>query len=69
MDYDTVDGALNSQFLLGWSPNPGTAIYAGYNDNSTYRGFNEFNNRFDNGFRRDGSRFFIRLSYLFRKSF
>jgi ribosome modulation factor len=68
MDYDTVDGSMNSQFLFGWSPNPGTAIYAGYNDNSSYRGFNEFKNQFDNGFRRDGSRFFIRLSYLFRKS-
>ena len=68
MDYETVDGTINSQLLFGWSPNPGTAFYVGYNDNSNYRAFNEFRNRFDEGFRRDGRRFFIRFSYLFRKS-
>ena len=68
LDYETVDGTINSQILFGWSPNPGTAFYVGYNDNSNYRGFNEFRNRFDDAFRRDGRRFFIRLSYLFRKS-
>jgi hypothetical protein len=68
-DYETVAGSLNSQVLFGWNPNPGTALYVGYNDNSFYRGFNNFNNQFDNGFRRDGRSFFIRASYLFRKSF
>lgn len=68
MDYETVDGTLNSQLLFGWSPNPGTAFYIGYNDNSNYRAYNEFRNRFDEGFRRDGRRFFVRFSYLFRKS-
>jgi hypothetical protein len=68
LDYETVDGTINSQLLLGWNPNPGTAFYVGYNDNSNYRAFNEFRDRFDEGFRRDGRRFFIRLSYLFRKS-
>ncbi|NOT49603.1 MAG: carbohydrate binding family 9 domain-containing protein [Acidobacteria bacterium] len=67
-DYETIDGTINSQLLLGWSPNPGTAFYVGYNDNSSYRAFNEFRERFDDGFRRDGRRFFIRISYLFRKS-
>lgn len=69
MDYETVDGTINSQLLFGWSPNPGTAFYVGYNDNSNYRAFNEFRNRFDEGFRQDGRRFFIRFSYLFRRSF
>ena len=68
LDYETVDGTINSQLLFGWSPNPGTAFYAGYNDNSNYRAFNEFRDRFDDGFRRDGRRFFIRMAYLFRKS-
>ena len=68
-DYETVDGSLNSQHLFGWNPSPGTAFYLGYNDNSGYRTFNEFNNQFDPGFRRYGRRFFIRMSYLFRKSF
>lgn len=68
LDYETIDGTINSQLLLGWSPNPGTAFYVGYNDNSNYRAFNEFRNRFDDSFRQDGRRFFIRMSYLFRKS-
>lgn len=69
MDYETVDGTINSQLLLGWSPNPGTAFYLGYNDNSNYRAYNDFRSRFDEGFRQDGRRFFIRFSYLFRRSF
>jgi hypothetical protein len=68
-DYETVEGSINSQLLFGINPSPGTAFYVGYNDNSFYRGFNEFDNRFDGGFRRDGRSFFIRASYLFRKSF
>ena len=68
-DYETVQGSLNSQMLFGWNPSPGKAFYIGYNDNSFYRGFNDFRNQFDTGFRRDGRSFFIRASYLFRKSF
>ncbi len=69
IDYETVDGSINSQTVFGWNPSPGTALFIGYNDNSLYRGFNDFNGRFDEGFRRDGRSFFIRMSYLFRKSF
>jgi len=68
MDYETVDGTINSQILFGWNPSPGKAFYVGYNDNSNYRAYNDYRNRFDEGFRRDGRRFFIRFSYLFRKS-
>lgn len=68
MDFETIDGSVNSQLLFGWSPNPGTAVYVGYNDNSNYRAFNAFRNQFDEGFRRDGRTFFLRMSYLFRKS-
>lgn len=67
-DYQALDGSVNGQLLFGWSPNPGTAFYIGYNDNLLYRGFNPYLDSFDNGFRRDGRRFFIRLSYLFRRS-
>ncbi len=69
VDYESVRGTVNSQLLFGWNPSPGTAFYVGYNDNSLYKGFNDFNGRFDEGFRRDGRSFFIRMSYLFRKSF
>ena len=68
-DYNTVTGSVDSQVLFGWSPNPGTAFYVGYNDASSYRGFNDFTNMFDRGFRRDNATFFVRASYLFRKSF
>ena len=68
VDYETIDGTINSQLLFGWSPNPGTAFYLGYNDNSNYRAYNDYRNQFDTGFRQDGRRFFIRMSYLFRKS-
>lgn len=68
-DYETIRGSLNSQLLFGWNPSPGKAFYLGYNDNSFYKGFNDFNNQFDTRFRRDGRSFFIRASYLFRKSF
>ncbi len=69
IDYDTLDATINSQLLFGWSPNPGTAFYVGYNDNSSYKGYNDFREDFDNGFRRDERRFFIRMSYLLRRSF
>ncbi len=68
-DYETIDGTLNGQMLFGWSPNPGTAFYVGYNENLLYRSYNEFAGRFDPAFRRDARSFFIRASYLFRKSF
>ena len=68
-DYETVGNSVNGQMLFGWNPSPGTAFYVGYNDNSFYRGYNNFINDFDTGFRRDGRSFFIRASYLFRKSF
>lgn len=68
-DYETVNGTLNGQMLFGWSPNPGTAFYIGYNDNLLYRGYDPYSGQFDGGFRRDGRSFFIRASYLFRKSF
>lgn len=68
-DYDTLDAQIRGQLLFGWNPNPGTAFYVGYNDDVKYRGFNDFTNGFDSGFRRDGRTFYIRMSYLFRKSF
>ncbi|MEZ5308380.1 MAG: DUF5916 domain-containing protein [Pyrinomonadaceae bacterium] len=69
LDYNTVSGSLDTQLLFGWTPSPGTAFFAGYNDSSYYRGYNYFSNNFDPAFRRDNQAFFIRVSYLFRKSF
>ena len=68
-DYDTLRSNASGQFLAGWNPNPGTAFYVGYNDNFNYNGFNPYTNQGEPGFARNSRTFFIRASYLFRKSF
>ncbi len=67
-DYDTLTRNARGQMLFGWNPNPGTAIYFGYNDNFNYGGFNPFTKNHEPKFKRNSKTFFIRLSYLFRKS-
>ena len=69
VDYDTLASNIRGQFLLGWTPNPGTAFYVGYNDDLNRNGFNQFTGELEPGFRRNGRTFFIKMSYLFRKSF
>jgi hypothetical protein len=68
-DYDTLSRNVSGQFLVGWNPHPGTAFYVGYNDNFNYQGFSPFTNQHEAGFERNSRTFFIRASYLFRKSF
>jgi hypothetical protein len=67
IDYDTLASSMRGQFLLGWAPNPGTSFYVGYNDDLNYNGFSSGN--IVPGFRRNGRTFFIKMSYLFRRSF
>jgi hypothetical protein len=69
VDYDSLSSNIQGQFLFGWTPNPGTAFYAGYNDDLNHNGFNRFTGQLEPGFRRNGRTFFIKMSYLFRKSF
>jgi hypothetical protein len=69
MDYDTLQANLRGQFLLGWTPNPGTSFYIGYNDDLNYNGFNPFTVQPETGFRRNGRTFFIKVSYLIRRTF
>jgi hypothetical protein len=68
VDYDSISSSVRGQFLFGWTPNPGTALYIGYNDDARYNGFGPFSKHLERGFRRDGRTFFIKMSYLFRKS-
>lgn len=68
-DYDTLNSNASGQFLFGWNPNPGTAFYIGYNDNFNYNGFSPYTGQFEPRFERNSRTFFIRASYLFRKSF
>ncbi len=68
-DYDSLRSRIRGQYLVGWTPRPGTAFYAGYNDDLSINGFNRFNSTPARGLDLYGRTFFIKLSYLFRKSF
>ena len=69
LDYDSLSSNVSGQALFGWNPNPGTAFYVGYNDNFNYNGFSPYTSQIEPGFARNSRTFFIRASYLFRKSF
>src|SRR6185503_566330 len=69
VDYNTLNSRVRSQLLLGWTPSPGTSFYVGYNDDMNYNSPNPFTGELAPGFRRNSRTFFIKMSYLFRKSF
>lgn len=69
LDYDSISSNFSGQYLLGWNPSPGKALYVGYNDDSNFNGFNPYSGVYEPRFQRNSRTFFIRLSYLFRKSF
>ncbi|CAN5397700.1 hypothetical protein BH20ACI1_BH20ACI1_05610 [soil metagenome] len=69
VDYSSLSSNASGQFLVGYNPSPGTAFYVGYNDNFNYNGFNPFTGQLEPRFERNSRTFFIRASYLFRKSF
>ena len=69
LDYSTINSRLRSQALFGWTPSPGTAFYVGYNDDLNYETPHPFRNEIVPGFRRNSRTFFIKMSYLIRRSF
>src|SRR5215203_449039 len=71
VDYSTLNRRIRPQFVVGWTPSPGTAFYAGYNDDINYNGYNPYIRPpiQEPGFRSNGRTFFIKASYLFKKSF
>ena len=69
LDYSNISTRVRPQFIFGWTPSPGTAFYAGYNDDLNYNGFNPYTRAYEPGFSGNGRSFFIKASYLFRKSF
>ncbi|MBA3600469.1 MAG: carbohydrate binding family 9 domain-containing protein [Acidobacteria bacterium] len=69
IDYNSLRSNVSGQMLLGWNPSPGTALYVGYNDNFNYNGFSPYTGQLEPRFERNNRTFFIRASYLFRKSF
>ena len=69
VDYNSLTQGVAAQVLFGWNPSPGTALYAGYNDSLNYNGYNPFSGQYESGFQRSQRVFFVRASYLFRRSF
>lgn len=69
LDYNTLNSRLRSQALFGWTPSPGTAFYAGYNDDLNYESQHPFTGQIVPGFRRNSRTFFIKMSYLIRRGF
>lgn len=69
LDYNTLNSRLRTQALMGWTPSPGTSFYVGYNDDMNYNSPNPFTSDVVPGFRRNTRTFFIKASYLIRKSF
>jgi hypothetical protein len=66
-DWDSSSATLRGQYLFGWTPNPGTAIYAGYNDVATIDGFDSVTGVPVRGFRRQGRTLFVKVSYMLRR--
>lgn len=69
LDYSNISSRIRPQFIFGWTPSPGTAFYAGYNDDFNYKGYNPFSGLPEPGLQSNGRTFFIKMSYLFRRSF
>lgn len=67
-DYTTLGAHLSGQLLLGWTPNPDTSFYVGYNDDLNVNGVNPVSGLVEPGFARNGRLFFIKASYLIRRS-
>jgi hypothetical protein len=68
VDYDSLAANMRGQYLFGWTPSPGTSFYVGYDDNVNINGYNPFSSLREPGIRRNSRTFFIKTSYLFRRS-
>jgi hypothetical protein len=69
IDYNTLSSRVRAQLLAGWTPSPGTSFYLGYNDDMNLNEPNPFTREIVPGFRRNSRTFFVKASYLIRKSF
>jgi hypothetical protein len=69
VDYNTLNSRVRAQFLTGWTPSPGTSFYSGYNDDVNYASAHPFTSQIVPGFRRNSRTFFVKMSYLIRRSF
>jgi len=67
-DYRSSRSNLRTQFLAGWTPNPGTALYLGYDDDLNHDGYSPFSNIRETGWQRNARTLFVKMSWLFRKT-
>jgi len=67
IDYNTLTSKVFGQYTFAWTPSPGKALYLGYSDNYIRNGF-AFGQQ-QPGLLQLNRTFFIKMSYLFRKSF
>ena len=65
--YNTLSDRIFGQYTFAWTPSVGKALYVGYNDNATYKGY-AFGQP-QTGYLQLNRTFFIKMTYLFRKSF
>ena len=65
-DYRSSRSNLRPQLLLAWTPSPGTALYAGYNDDLNSDGYSPITGAREPGLRRNARTLFVKLSYLVR---
>ena len=63
-DFDSLQSQVRGQVVAGWTPNPGTAVYLGYDDDLRRDGFNPLTGAPEPGLVRTGRTLFLKLSYL-----
>lgn len=66
-DFDSLRSRLRGQLVAGWTPNPGTAVYLGYDDDPQHDGFDPLTRAREPGLVRTGRTLFVKLSYLLRR--
>ncbi|MEW6194651.1 MAG: carbohydrate binding family 9 domain-containing protein [Bacteroidota bacterium] len=69
LEYESMEATVRTQLLLGWTPNPGTSFYIGYNEDLNYDGHNPFTKKYEPGFHRNSRIFFLKISYVFQFEF
>jgi hypothetical protein len=68
-DYETIDSPVAGQFLFWLDPRSRHRPLGWYDDDLVRHGFSHFTGQIEHGIHRNGRPCFIKLSYLFRKSF
>jgi len=69
LDYSSLVQRMRPQLVFGWTPSPGKAFYVGYSDDFNYNAWNPYTGIRESGLVSNGRTFFIKMSYLFKKSF